>query len=45
MNQVSPPFRKPNLFERILNKTVGVLVGLGIGLRHNYLVEVPGRRT
>lgn len=45
MNQVSPPFRKPNLFERTLNKTVGVLVGLGIGLRHNYLVEVPGRRT
>ena len=45
MNQASPPFRKPNLFERTLNKTVGVLVGLGIGLRHNYLVEVPGRRT
>jgi deazaflavin-dependent oxidoreductase (nitroreductase family) len=45
MNQASPIFRKPNLFERILNKTVGVLVGLGIGLRHNYLVEVRGRRT
>jgi deazaflavin-dependent oxidoreductase (nitroreductase family) len=38
-------FRKPNLFERTLNKAFGVLVGLGIGLRHNYLVEVPGRRT
>jgi deazaflavin-dependent oxidoreductase (nitroreductase family) len=45
MNQASPPFRKPNFFERILNKAFGVLVGLGIGLRHNYLVEVRGRRT
>jgi deazaflavin-dependent oxidoreductase (nitroreductase family) len=45
MNQASPLFRKPNLFERALNKAFGVLVGLGIGLRHNYLVEVPGRRT
>jgi deazaflavin-dependent oxidoreductase (nitroreductase family) len=38
-------FRKPNFFERTLNKAFGVLVGLGIGLRHNYLVEVPGRKT
>jgi deazaflavin-dependent oxidoreductase (nitroreductase family) len=38
-------FREPNFFERILNKTFGALVGLGIGLRHNYLVEVSGRRT
>jgi hypothetical protein len=45
MNQASPSFRKPNFFERILNKAFGVLVGLGIGLRHNYLVEVRGRRT
>ena len=45
MNQVSPTFRKLNLFERILNRAFGFLVGLGIGLDHNYLVEVSGRRT
>src|SRR5262245_8754417 len=45
MNQGQPRFRKPNLFERSLNRAFGVLVGLGMGLRHNYLVEVRGRRT
>ena len=45
MNQAGPFFRRPNLFERTLNKAFGVLVGLGIGLRHNHLVQVPGRRT
>src|SRR5262245_37959194 len=45
MSQATPIFRKPNFFERMLNKAFGVLVGIGIGLRHNYLVEVPGRRT
>jgi hypothetical protein len=45
MSQARPIFRKPNFFERMLNKAFGVLVGISIGLRHNYLVEVPGRRT
>jgi deazaflavin-dependent oxidoreductase (nitroreductase family) len=45
MNQSDPDFRKPNLFERILNRSFGTLVGLGLGLRHNYLVEVRGRKT
>jgi hypothetical protein len=36
MNQAGQVFRKPNFFEQILNKGFGVLVGLGIGLRHNY---------
>jgi deazaflavin-dependent oxidoreductase (nitroreductase family) len=45
MNQAGPIFRKPNFFERTLNKAFGVLVGLGIGLRHNYLLQVAGRRT
>jgi deazaflavin-dependent oxidoreductase (nitroreductase family) len=45
MNQPDVGFRKPNLFERILNKAFGILVGLGLGLRHNYLVEVRGRKT
>jgi deazaflavin-dependent oxidoreductase (nitroreductase family) len=29
----------------LLNKAFGALVGLGIGLRHNYLLEVRGRKT
>ena len=45
MNQREPDFRKPNLFERILNGAFGAFVGLGLGLRHNYLLEVRGRKT
>lgn len=45
MNQAGSVFRNPNPFERILNKAFGVLVGLGLGLRHNYLVQVRGRTT
>ncbi len=45
MNQAGPVFRKPNSFERVLNEAFGVLVGLGFGLGHNYLVQVLGRRT
>jgi deazaflavin-dependent oxidoreductase (nitroreductase family) len=45
MNQARPIFRKPNFLDQTINKVFGVLVGLGIGLRHNYLVEVPGRKT
>jgi len=28
-----------------LNKAFGALVGLGLGLRHNYLLQVRGRKT
>jgi hypothetical protein len=45
MNQAGTVFRKPNFFEQIFNQGFGVLVGLGIGLRHNYLLQVPGRQT
>jgi deazaflavin-dependent oxidoreductase (nitroreductase family) len=43
--KADPVFRKPETLERIFNKTFGVLVALGLGLRHNYLVQVAGRRT
>jgi deazaflavin-dependent oxidoreductase (nitroreductase family) len=33
------------VFERLFNKAFGVLIGLGLGLRHNYLLEVRGRKT
>jgi deazaflavin-dependent oxidoreductase (nitroreductase family) len=45
MNQANQVFRKLNFFDRTFNKVFGFLVRLGIGLRHNYLIEVSGRRT
>jgi deazaflavin-dependent oxidoreductase (nitroreductase family) len=40
-----PTFRRPSGLERALNRAFGALVGLGLGLRHNHLLEVRGRRT
>jgi len=37
--------QEPTTLDRIFNKAFGVLVALGLGLRHNYLVQAPGRRT
>jgi len=45
MSRIGPVFRKPSLLERTLNKAFGALVGLGLGLRHNYLLQVRGRKT
>ncbi len=41
----NPEFRNPALPERIFNRLFGLLVRLGVGLRHNYLVEAPGRKS
>jgi deazaflavin-dependent oxidoreductase (nitroreductase family) len=38
-------FRKPSFIEKFFNHAFGVLVGLGLGLRHNYLLQVRGRKT
>jgi len=38
-------FMRPNLIERSFNKLFGILVGLGLGLRHNYLLQVRGRKS
>src|ERR1700680_4742383 len=32
-------------FERIANRPFGALVRLGLGLSHNYLLEVSGRKS
>jgi hypothetical protein len=40
MSQAQVGFCKPNLFERMLNKGFR-----GLGLGHNYLLEVQGRKT
>jgi deazaflavin-dependent oxidoreductase (nitroreductase family) len=38
-------FRQPNFFDRTVNRAFGFLLKLGIGLPHNYLLEVHGRKT
>jgi hypothetical protein len=39
------PFERPRATERLFNKLFGFLVGLGLGLPHNFLLEVRGRKT
>lgn len=38
-------FRQPSWPERLLNQLFGVLVGLGLSLSHNYLIQVRGRKS
>jgi deazaflavin-dependent oxidoreductase (nitroreductase family) len=38
-------FREPNLIDRTVNRAFGFILKLGIGLSHNYLLEVRGRKT
>jgi deazaflavin-dependent oxidoreductase (nitroreductase family) len=45
MNSTLPEFRAPTALERAFNRVFGLLVGLGIGFSHNYLLEVRGRKS
>ena len=38
-------FNQPNAIERLFNRLFGFLVGLGLGLSHNYLLQVRGRKS
>jgi deazaflavin-dependent oxidoreductase (nitroreductase family) len=38
-------FREPTRIEKVFNRAFGFLVGLGLGLKHNYLLEVRGRKS
>ena len=38
-------FEKPSSLEFLFNRAVGFLVGLGLGFRHNYLLQVRGRKS
>ncbi|HVS88479.1 MAG TPA: nitroreductase family deazaflavin-dependent oxidoreductase [Candidatus Acidoferrum sp.] len=40
-----PAFREATRVERIFNRAFGFFVGLGLGLPHNYLLQVRGRKT
>jgi deazaflavin-dependent oxidoreductase (nitroreductase family) len=39
------PFDRPTAFERLFNKLFGFVVGFGLGLPHNYLLQVRGRKS
>jgi deazaflavin-dependent oxidoreductase (nitroreductase family) len=45
MNKEAPNFKAPSSVERLFNRLFGVLVGLGLGLPHNYLLQVRGRKS
>lgn len=45
MDQPSTQFTAPNAFDRFLNRAFGFLVKLGLGLSHNYMLEVRGRKS
>jgi deazaflavin-dependent oxidoreductase (nitroreductase family) len=38
-------FLRPNLVDRFVNRAFGLLVSLGFGLSHNFLLEVRGRKS
>jgi len=44
-NSSIPAFRRPTATERVFNRVFGFLVGLGFGLKHNYLLQVRGRKS
>jgi deazaflavin-dependent oxidoreductase (nitroreductase family) len=45
LTNVVPDFREPTVGERQLNRIFGALVRLGLGLKHNYLLQVRGRKS
>jgi deazaflavin-dependent oxidoreductase (nitroreductase family) len=45
MSDSSGASRQPTAIERLFNRTFGFLVGLGLGFKHNYLLQVRGRKS
>ena len=45
LSSTLPEFRAPTLVERAFNRVFGLLVGLGLGFSHNYLLQVRGRKS
>jgi deazaflavin-dependent oxidoreductase (nitroreductase family) len=45
MDQSSPQFTPPTAVDRFINRAFGFLVKIGLGLPHNYLLEVRGRKS
>jgi deazaflavin-dependent oxidoreductase (nitroreductase family) len=45
MGNEVPGYRQATPFELFFNRLFGILVGLGLGMKHNYLVQVRGRKS
>jgi deazaflavin-dependent oxidoreductase (nitroreductase family) len=45
MSSTGKKFLQPSTVERLFNQLFGLLVGWGLGLPHNYLLEVAGRKS
>jgi hypothetical protein len=45
VSEPSLPYERPSRFERALNRAIGALVRLGIGLPHMRVLEVRGRKS
>ena len=45
MNSSLPIFREPSAGEKIFNRVFGIVVGIGLGFSHNYLLQVRGRTS
>jgi deazaflavin-dependent oxidoreductase (nitroreductase family) len=45
MSDTRPIFLRPGVSERLFNHLFGTLVSWGIGLPHNYLLQVEGRKS
>ena len=44
-NHGAPVFEKPSAIEALFNRCFGFLVGLGLGPKYNYLLQVRGRKS
>ena len=45
MNEPPRPYQRPSRLEHVLNRAVGALVRLGVGLPHMRVLEVRGRKS
>lgn len=45
MDHPSTQFTPPTAVDRLVNRAFGFLVKIGLGLPHNYLLEVRGRKS
>ena len=45
MADAGPAFREPSRLERFFNQAFGALVGMGLGPRDYYLLQVKGRKS
>lgn len=45
MSSTLPAFREPTPVEKLFNRALGFLIGLGIGPAYIYLLEVRGRKS